>query len=133
MLFKKQKLKVSINKTSFLLDMSRSENLKMKNEQSTEKIKYSKDNESVEMNLFKVDRGQITNIIELETGIINDIIAKDETTKLSIAPNRIKDTEIKKPEEKEPSLLQMIKYKLKGDEQNSKNRKNSNDDKLDKL
>ena len=113
--------------------MSRSENLKMKNEQSTEKIKYSKNNESVEMNLFKVDREQITNIIELETVIINDLIAKDETTKLSIAPNRIKDTEIKKPDEKEPSLFQMIKYKLKGDQQNSKNRKNSNDDKLDKL
>jgi hypothetical protein len=112
--------------------MNRSDKLKMKNQQNIDKIKYIKEDESLEMNVVKVDRENISNMVELETHVINDIIINDETTKLSIAPNRIKDIEIKKPEEKEPSFFQMIKYKIKG-EANDKNKRKDSDDKLDKL
>lgn len=85
---------------------------------STDAIKYLKDDESLTINLEKRNcvMGKETSR-EQQDVIDGDNVERVEAPNLGIAPKHIREYEIKKPEEKEPSLIKMISNKIRGNHQ----------------
>ncbi len=78
-----------------------------------DQIRFNKDSDQLDLGIEKNDRVKIEKIIEINNSSANETITKCEISPLQIAPHHIRDYEIKKPKEKEPSLLKMITNKLK--------------------
>ena len=76
-----------------------------------EQIRFNKESDQLDLGIEKIDR--VEKIIEINNTNANEIIKKFEISPVQIAPHHIRDYEIKKPKEKEPSLLKMITNKLK--------------------
>ncbi len=87
---------------------------KMKDNKNTDKVMYKKENDLLNIGLEKIDRENIECVTEVENKSSCELITKEQTSLLGIAPLHIRDYEIKKPDEKEPSLLKMITDKIKG-------------------
>ena len=97
-----------------------------------EKVVFSKHDESLKIGVEKIDREKIENISVLDDNHLCEQIIKSEISTLAIAPHHIRDYEIKKPEEKEPSLLKMISDKLKGNTNPNKQKCKGSDENLSK-
>ena len=76
-----------------------------------DQIKYSKDSDNLDLGIEK--QCSIEKVVEVHNNNENERITKCEISQLSIAPHYIRDYEIKKPTEKEPSFLKMISNKIK--------------------
>lgn len=84
-----------------------------------EPVKFSKSDESLEINVNKSNTSrELTTTPNDENQSVDaaDSVERVESQMLGIAPKHIKEYEIKKPEEKEPSLLKMISNKIRGNE-----------------
>lgn len=111
---------------------------------SAEAIKYFKDDESLTINVEKRGQDLAVNTRELDSSLdgssstsrdhhvaaasgggggdsngCEETVERVETFALGIAPKHIREYEIKKPDEKEPSLIKMISNKIKGNRTNS--------------
>lgn len=107
---------------------------------SAEAIKYFKDDESLTINVEKRGQDLAVNTRELDSSVDgssssgrdhhvaaasggdsngDETVERVETFALGIAPKHIREYEIKKPDEKEPSLIKMISNKIKGNRTNS--------------
>lgn len=112
--------------------------MKNKEKMNNEPIMFSKNDESLKMNVEKKSQDVSREIVvddeaEAAAAAQEDVIEKVESKSLGIAPKHIKEYEIKKPEEKEPSLLKMISDKLKGNEGQKINTELPQKENIDKL
>lgn len=89
--------------------------MKVSKENKMEPVKFLKDDEILELKVEKRDQSQILSPVDTNEGK-EEVIERIENQNLGIAPRHIKEYEIKKPEEKEPSLLKMISNKIKGND-----------------
>lgn len=96
-----------------------------KNSAKLEFIKFHKGDESLELGVKKNEH--IIQMIDLRQETENEtnldsneeqIICQEVPCKLGIAPSHIKDFQIKKPDEKEPSLFKFISNKIRGHDTN---------------
>ena len=104
-----------------------------------EAVMFTKGDESLKMNI--AEKKDLNRELEVADGRhdetsgrkvvheeVEETVEKVESHNVGIAPQRIKEYEIKKPEEKEPSLLKMISNKIRGNANSS--RSTSTDDLL---
>lgn len=85
------------------------------NKMSNEAIKYFKDDENLTLNVEKRVQQEMTTL-DGPTTNDNEVIERVETTSLGIAPTHVREYEIEKPKEKEPSLFKMISNKIRGND-----------------
>lgn len=103
-----------------------------------EAVMFSKGDESLKMNI--AEKKDLNRELEVADGRddtssgrrvvheeVEETVEKVESHNVGIAPQRVREYEIKKPEEKEPSLLKMISNKIRG---NTNSRSTSTDDLL---
>lgn len=89
---------------------------KVGNKMSNEGIKYFKDDENLTLNVEKRGQQEMTTLNGLPTANENEVIERVQTTSLGIAPTHVREYEIEKPKEKEPSLFKMISNKIRGND-----------------
>lgn len=93
---------------------------KVKKKHNNIVILYKPDDEDFKLNISKIERGTIKRVDEIyQKNSTNSATFSDDEIKcveeqlVGIAPRHVKDFVIKKPDEKEPSLLKLIVNKIK--------------------
>ncbi len=105
-------------------------------------IKFNKNDDVLNIEIKRINRGDINNIIEINTGKneelrglnglneFNEQIVPIQEAKIRIAPQYIRDYKIKKPDNEEPSFIKLIVSKISKKNADKSNLKLHDDNKV---